>query len=59
MRALREWLIKHEWFIRKCDPGPIHWAIWAMSPTGVIMVFRGNEAVVDGWESISRHIAIL
>lgn len=42
MRALREWLIKHEWFIWFCDPGPGEWNIRAIAPNGRRLWFIGT-----------------
>ena len=52
MRALREWLIESQWFILQCDPGPVRWSIWALSPGGEVMSFTGSEANVTGWDKL-------
>jgi hypothetical protein len=54
MKALREWLIKQSWFILRCDPTPSTWSIWALSPSGEILSFVGNEEEVTGWDSLRR-----
>lgn len=47
MRALREWLVQHEWFILFCDPGPELWHIRAISPAGdATWWFDGDEGTV-------------
>jgi hypothetical protein len=59
MASLRNWLMVHEWFILQCDPGPVYWSIWALSPTGGVLSFHGTEAQVDGWDSIPSLTPIL
>jgi hypothetical protein len=52
MKALREWCIKSGWFIVQSDPGPDHWSMWALSPTGAMWSFCGSPSTVDGWDCV-------
>lgn len=59
MGSLREWLVRREWFILQCDPGPVCWTIWALSPTGSVLSFHGTESLVDGWDTIDGLTPVL
>lgn len=56
MKALREWLIKQNWFIIQVDiDGERNcWSIWAMPPAGGVMAFTGTATHVSGWDNLSR-----
>lgn len=49
MRALRLWLVRHDWFIIMCDPAPDEvgdWKLRAVSPQGVVLTFFGDATTV-------------
>lgn len=56
MRSLREWLIKHEWFLIEVDPNPEYWHIHALSPAGQLWAFTGTSEVVDSWDRVDRLV---
>lgn len=48
MKALREWLIRCDWYIVFCDPVPDgDWKIKAISPTGEAWLFLGTSVAVS------------
>ena len=47
MSSLREWLVRHGWFILSCDPGPASWYICALAPSGRVQEFKGTATGVQ------------